>query len=180
MFAHGGGRILLESERLNLRPWEAGDWLEFGTIAADPDVMRYIGDGTPWPAERSRQFVQRQISLFEERGFCLWKLSARLQDCSPLIGFCGLQPLPQTETERDEIEIGWWLARAWWGRGLATEAALVAMRDGFERLGLQRIVAIAQPANTASIGITRKLGMRFERLTHSRGIAVAMYAREAP
>ena len=79
--------------------------------------MRYIGDGTPWPEERSRQFVERQIALFDQRGFCLWKLVARLHNEAPVpIGFCGLQPLPESE----EIEIGWWLARAWWGRGLAT------------------------------------------------------------
>ena len=139
-------------------------------------MVRYIGDGTPWPEERSRQFVERQIALFHERAFCLWKLLPRLHglhdESGGLIGFCGLQPLPESE----EIEIGWWLARAWWGRGLATEAARVALRDGFERAGLERIVALAQPANTASIGIMRKLGMRFERMTQSRGIPVAMYA----
>jgi RimJ/RimL family protein N-acetyltransferase len=169
VFAYGGGRIRIETERLILCPWEAHDWREFRAIAADPEVMRYIGDGMPWPEERARQFVERQMSLFDERRFCLWKLA--LKD-SGLIGFCGLQPLPESE----EIEIGWWLARAWWGRGLATEAARVALRDGFERAGLERIVALAQPANTASIGIMRKLGMRFERMTQSRGIPVAMYA----
>jgi len=155
--------------------------LEFRAIAADPDVMRYIGDGKPWPEERARQFVERQIALFGERGFCLWKLLPK--QGGGLIGFCGLQPLPETEPETlletAEIEVGWWLARAWWGRGLATEAARVALRDGFERVGLQRIVAIAQPANTASIGIMRKLGMRFEQMTESRGIPVVLYARDA-
>ena len=150
--------------------------MEFRAIAADPDVVRYIGDGTPWPEERSRQFVERQIALLGERGFCLWKLVPRLRDgAGGLIGFCGLQPLPETE----EIEIGWWLARDWWGRGLATEAARVVLRDGFERARLERIVAIAQPANTASIGIMRKIGMRFERMTESRGIPVVMYVRVA-
>jgi hypothetical protein len=79
--------------------------------------------------------VERQIALFRERAFCLWKLSPK--QGGGLIGFCGLQPLPETS----EIEIGWWLARAWWGRGLATEAARVALRDGFERAGFKRIVA---------------------------------------
>ena len=97
--------------------------------------------------------MERQISLFNERGFCLWKLIPK--EGGGLIGFCGLQPLPEMG---EEIEIGWWLARAWWGRGLATEAARVALRDGFARVGLPRIVAIAQPANTASIGIMRKAG----------------------
>jgi RimJ/RimL family protein N-acetyltransferase len=142
--------------------------------------MRYIGDGTPWPAERARKFVERQIALFAERGFCLWKLMPRMpEDGGVLIGFCGLQPLPELRLETEQIEIGWWLARAWWGRGLATEAARAALRDGFERVGLQRIVAIAQPANTASIGIMQKLEMRFDRMTQPRGIPVAMYARAA-
>jgi len=147
--------------------------LEFRTIAGDPDVMRYIGDGTPWSEERSRQFVERQVALFGERAFCLWKLVPK--QGRGLIGFCGLQPLRDT----GDIEIGWWLARAWWGRGLATEAARAALRDGFERVGLQRIVSIAQPANTASIGVMRKIGMHFERMTESRGIPVVMYARMA-
>jgi RimJ/RimL family protein N-acetyltransferase len=53
------------------------------------------------------------------------------------------------------------------------------MRDGFERVGLQGIVAIAQPGNVASIGVMRKLGMQFERMTESRGVMVAMYRRAA-
>jgi ribosomal-protein-alanine N-acetyltransferase len=136
--------------------------------------MRYIHDGRPWPEERARRFVERQISLFNARGFCLWKLVPK--EGGGLIGFCGLQPLP----EIDEIEIGWWLARTWWGRGLATEAARVALRDGFARVGLPRIVAIAQPANTASIGIMLKLGMRFDRIAGSRGIPVVLYAAHSP
>jgi RimJ/RimL family protein N-acetyltransferase len=160
----------LETERLTLCPWQPDDWPGFHAIASDPEVMRYIQDGTPWREERSREFVERQIALFTRRQFCLWKLVP--QAGGPLIGFCGLQPLPDTA----EIEIGWWLARTCWGRGLATEAAQCVLRDGFERLGLPRIVAIAQPANTASIRIMQKLGMRFERLTEARGVPVALYA----
>jgi RimJ/RimL family protein N-acetyltransferase len=136
--------------------------------------MRYIGDGSPWPGERSRLFVERQIELYRERAFCLWKLLPK--ERGGLIGFCGLQPLQDTP----DIEIGWWLARAWWGRGLATEAARAALHDGFTRVGLGRIVAIAQPANTASIRIMLKLGMRYERMIEPRGIPVVLYNVEMP
>jgi ribosomal-protein-alanine N-acetyltransferase len=162
--------MLLETKRLRMSPWQAEDWREFHEIATDPQVMRYIHDGTPWQETRSREFVERQMALFAARQFCLWKLAPR-QD-GPLIGFCGLQPLPETS----EIEIGWWLARDQWGRGLATEAAREALRDGFERVGLERIVAIAQPANGASVHIMQKLGMQFERMTEARGIPVVLYA----
>ena len=148
------------------------DWLEFRAIAADPEVIRYIGEGKPWPDERSQRFVERQIALYNERGFCLWKLMPK--GGGGLIGFCGLQPLPELE----EIEIGWWLTRACWGQGLATEAAREVLHDAFERVGLRRIVSIAQPANTASVHIMHKLGMRFERIAQPKGIPVVLYATE--
>ena len=142
--------------------------------ASQPPLSSTSKSGTPWPAGRSEQFVRRQIALFEERAYCLWKMT--LKGGGPVIGFCGLQPLPETA----EIEIGWWLARIYWGRGLATEAARVALHDGFERAGIDRIVAIAQPANTASIRIMQKLGMAFERTTESRGIPVVLYSVARP
>jgi RimJ/RimL family protein N-acetyltransferase len=132
--------------------------------------MRYIASGVPWPEEQSREFVARQMALFAARQFCLWKLLPK--QGGPLIGFCGLQPLPETP----EIEIGWWLARACWGRGLATEAARLALHDGFARVGLTRVVSIAQPANTASVRIMQKLGMRYEGMREAGDIPVVMYA----
>jgi ribosomal-protein-alanine N-acetyltransferase len=155
---------------LTLCHWDSGDWREFRAIAGDPEVIRYIGDGKPWPEERSRQLVEHQIELYRERAFCLWKLLPK--EGGELIGFCGLQPLSGT----GDIEIGWWLARSCWGRGLATEAARAALGDGFVRVGLGRIVAIAQPANTASIHVMWKLGMHFEKMTRSRGIPVVLYS----
>jgi [ribosomal protein S5]-alanine N-acetyltransferase len=163
---------ILETPRLRLLPWQPDDWLQLRPIAQDPEVMRYISNGQPWPDERIREFVARQANGFEARGFCLWKLTdKRTQE---MIGFCGLQPLAETP----DVEIGWWLARARWGKGLATEAAREVLRDGFERAHLQRIVAIAQPENLASIHIMEKLGMHFEREITHRGFRVVLYAIE--
>jgi RimJ/RimL family protein N-acetyltransferase len=83
-----------------------------------------------------------------------------------------LQPLDDAA----ETEIGWWLARAWWGQGLATEAARVALTDGFERAGLNRIVAVALAANRPSIHVMEKLGMKYEREMIHRGFEVVVYA----
>jgi ribosomal-protein-alanine N-acetyltransferase len=165
---------MLETARMLLLPWQPGDWLLLRPIATDPDVMRYISDGKPWPDERVREFVGRQVAHFDRFGYCLWKLL--LKETSEMIGFCGLQPLDGTT----ETEIGWWLARAWWGRGLATEAARVALADGFERAGLQRIVAVALAANRASIHVIEKLGMKYEREMVHRGFEVVLYAVNRP
>ena len=165
---------MLETARMRLLPWQADDWLLLRPIGRDPQVMRYISDGEPWPDERIREFVGRQVAHFDRLGYCLWKLL--LKETSEMIGFCGLQPLDGTA----ETEIGWWLAQAWWGQGLATEAARAALRDGFERAGLKRIVAVALPANRASIHVMEKLGMKYEREMIHRGFDVVLYAVNRP
>jgi ribosomal-protein-alanine N-acetyltransferase len=103
----------------------------------------------------------------------MWKLLE--PDTSQMIGFCGLQPLANTP----DIEIGWWLAPSHWGCGLATEAARAFLRDGFERVGLQRIVAVAHPDNRASRRVMEKLGMQYQRDAQHKGIGVVLYAIHA-
>src|SRR5579863_318798 len=162
--------MALETARTRLEPWQADDGLAFRPIASNPEVMRYITDCEPWPDEGIREFVMRQMSCYAARQFCLWKLI--LKETGAVAGFCGIQPLVDTP----DIEIGWWLARDRWGQGLATEAAREALRDAFQRVGLERVVAVAQPANRASIRVMEKLGMSFERNTAHKGIPVALYS----
>ena len=71
--------------------------------------MRYITGGVPWTDERIQLFVNRQVELFFERGFCRWKLL--LKPSQELIGFCGAGFWGDAR----EPEIGWWLARRYWG-----------------------------------------------------------------
>ena len=148
--------MILETERLILAPWELSDWKDLRPIATDPEVMRYITFGEAWPDDKIKAFVERQVDLYEERGYCRWRLLAK--PGRQMIGFCGVG----SWRDYADPEIGWWLARAYWGRGLATEAALVALQDAFERVNLERIVSIALPENSASIRIMKKLGLRFE------------------
>jgi ribosomal-protein-alanine N-acetyltransferase len=164
----------LETKRLLLADWQPEDWLAFRSIATDPDVMRYIGTGKPWPDGRIQRFVASQVEYAVKLGFCLWKLLEK--PTMALIGFCGLQPLSGTP----DIEIGWWLAKSRWGRGLGTEAATAALHFGFEQVGLNRIVAIAQPANRASVRIMEKLNMSFERELIRDSIHIVLYSIANP
>ncbi len=75
-----------------------------------------------------------------------------------------------------EVEIGWWLARRCWGKGLATEAAQSVLRYAFERAGLARVIAIAMPENLASRRIMEKIGMRYESETEHKGFRVVLYS----
>ena len=132
--------------------------------------MKYISDGQIWPEEKIIGFVERQRRYYNRYGFCLWKLI--LNSDHRLAGFCGLQPLD----DLPGIEIGWWLASDLWGQGLATEAARAVLEDGFNQLGLQRIVAIAFRENRASTRIMSKLGMSYEKDVLHHGFRVAMYS----
>jgi RimJ/RimL family protein N-acetyltransferase len=164
----------LETERLILDRWQISDWTAFRPIATDPVVMRYITGGVAWTDEQILTFVDRQVKLYAERGFCRWKLL--FKGSGELIGFCGVG------FWRDEAdpEIGWWLARRYWGRGLGTEAAQAAQRDALERVRLERIISIAMAENAASIRIMEKLGLKLECEFENDGVRLVRYAMGGP
>jgi len=139
-------------------------------IATNVEVMRYITGGVPWTDEQIRTFVDRQVKLYAERSFCRWKLLAK--PAGDLIGFCGVG----FWRDAQDPEIGWWLARSHWGRGLATEAARTALRDAFERARLDRIISIARPENTASTRIMEKLDLKLESEFENDGVHLLRYA----
>jgi RimJ/RimL family protein N-acetyltransferase len=165
---------ILETARLVLATWQCSDWVALRPIASDVEVMRYISGGVPWTNERIQSFVARQVELFAERGFCRWKLLAK--PAGEMIGFSGVGFWDDTLNP----EIGWWLARHYWGHGLATEAARAALRDVFERIGLDRVISIARPANTASTRIMEKLGLKLEGKFEKDGVSLVRYAIDHP
>ncbi len=164
--------MALETERLILDEWRVGDWETFRPIATDAEVMRYITGGVPWSDEQVRRFVERQVEMQAERGYCRWRLAKKEDEAT--IGFCGLG---QWREERDP-EIGWWLARREWGKGLATEAARAALRDAFERAGVRRVISVARVENAASIRVMEKLGLRREREFELEGLRLVRYGGE--
>ena len=104
----------------------------------------------------------------------MWIVEVR--DSGALIGHCGLQRLEQG----DEVEVGYYLGRAGWGNGYATEAAAAALAYGFDRCALSRVVAVVRHDNTASQNVLRKLGMRHVRDGHVYGADAALCAIDRP
>ena len=132
--------------------------------------MRYITGGVPWSDEMIRSFVDRQMTLYRERGFCRWKLLEK--SSGDFVGFCGIG----FWRDHPDPEIGWWLAHRFWGQGLATEAATAALHDIFDRVKLDRVISVARPANIASIRIMKRLGLEFVREFTSEGVDLVEYA----
>ncbi|MBC7817833.1 MAG: GNAT family N-acetyltransferase [Planctomycetaceae bacterium] len=160
--------IPLETERLIFRDWTAADLEPFHALCSDPGVMQFVGDGEPWSWERTEQFVARAREMSQTLGFCQWPVIHKAE--SGLIGFCGFVPAS------DGVEIGWRLAKEFWGRGLATEAARAVLKHGFESLGFQRVIATVQSPNLASIRVIEKLGLKPESRFHRNGREVILFS----
>ncbi|MDQ3874007.1 MAG: GNAT family N-acetyltransferase [Actinomycetota bacterium] len=167
----------IETERLLLEPWHER-WLEeYVQVAADPEVMRYIGAGVPWNRKESERSFARSLEHWQRHGF--GKRSLVEKATGAWLGFVELAHVgPEAiEVSPGEVEIGWWLTRSAWGRGFATEGAIALRDEGFERVGLDRVIGRFQPENAASGRIMEKLGMRFERDAIGRhGGPIRIYA----
>ena len=144
---------LLETPRLLLRPFGPGDAALVHPIYSDPDVMRYVATG-PMDRSRSPSDCWTTTRVHQRRhGYSFWAVIERAS--GTLIGDAGLYRTPA-----GEVELGYTLGTAWWGRGYATEAASRWLGAAFGDLGIFEVVALAEPANLASLHVLEKLGMR--------------------
>ena len=168
----------VETDGLLLRGWREGDLEPYARMCADPEVMRFIGSGLTLGREQSAEQVSRFLRHWEERGFGLWALEERAG--GTLIGFAGLAHQEDWAEGGHKTEVGWRLDRAFWGRGLATEAARASVAYGLETLRLKRIISIIQPENTASRRVAEKTGLTLRGETRWRNSDVVWYALDQP
>ncbi len=129
---------------------------------ADPEVVRHAGSSTPRTREESERELRELTSHWEVHGFGSWAVTDR--ETGDFIGVIEIKYAGAgvEGIEPDEVEIGWTLLHASWGRGLATEAARAAAHHVFERLDVPWLVAYVRPANIPSLRVAEKLGMRDE------------------
>jgi len=146
---------ILSSERLILRPWRDSDLAPFAALNADPQVMEHF-PATLSVAE-TEAMVGRIRAAMAAHGFGWW--AAELPGEAPFIGFIGLWRSAFEAHFTPCVEVGWRLARPFWGRGLATEGARACLCFGYEELRLAEIVALATTANSRSQAVMRRLGM---------------------
>ncbi|HEX4013332.1 MAG TPA: GNAT family N-acetyltransferase [Candidatus Cybelea sp.] len=160
--------IVLETPRLIVRRWEDSDVPVVAPIYAKPEVMRCIPGGV-WDSERTQQTISRMRAIEQRQGFGFYPLVEK--ESGALVGHAGLGRLEAGE----EIEVAYVLDVPFWGKGLATEAARAFLEDGFARLGLTRIVAVAFAENPASIAVMKCCGMRSCGMAQHFGREVVKY-----
>jgi ribosomal-protein-alanine N-acetyltransferase len=163
----------LETPRLRLRPFDAGDHAAHAALYADPEVTRFLPGG-PFAGEVARTRSARSLAHFAahwaEHGWGVWALVDKASGA--VVGQCGLNRLP----DGSDVELLYALARARWGQGLATEAGRAALEHGFQSVGLPRIVAVTRPQHSASRRVMERLGMAYEGERELFGMQVVCYA----
>jgi RimJ/RimL family protein N-acetyltransferase len=145
----------LRTDRLLLRRWQAGDREPFARLNADGEVMRFFP--APLSGTESDALADRADAMFDQYGYGLWALQRR--DTGEFIGFTGLAPMPDGVPGAGEVEVGWRLARSAWGHGFATEAAVEAVRFGFDLLCLTEVNSITAVINMPSRRVMERLGL---------------------
>ncbi len=145
-----------ETRRLLLRQWQQGDLDSFAQLSADVDVMRYLPGVLN--REQSDALGARIQSLITERGWGFW--AVEIKELHAFAGFVGLH-IPTADLPFNPcVEIGWRLAKPFWGNGYATEAAHAAAHFAFTTLALTEIVAFTTVANYPSQRVMERLGMQ--------------------
>ena len=144
----------LRTERLLLRQWRDEDEPAFAALSADPEVMEYLLPRADW--------VESARAHWREHGFGQWVVALPEtvdQPGAEFIGALGLARVGYEAHFTPAVEAAWRLARPWWGRGYALEAARAAVEFGFGTLGLDEIVAVTVPQNLRSRRVMERLGM---------------------
>src|SRR5262245_50705809 len=153
--------VFLETERLALRRFTPADLDNLCDLDRDPEVMRFLNGGTPTPRHVIEQEILPRFLRCYERFAGLGYWAAIEKSTGAFLRWFSFHP--KDEDSPHQVELGYRLRRAAWGKGYATEAARALIRKGFVDLGVQRVVASTYEANIASRRVMEKAGLTLVR-----------------
>jgi len=153
--------MILETNRLRLRPWRESDAASLFRYACDPAVGPIAG----WPPhkdiEESRRILRDILCVPETYAVCL-------KETDEAIGSISLRSAAVTDmTERsDECELGYWLGKPHWGKGIIPEAGEAILRHAFCDLSMNTVWCGYYDGNSRSRRVQEKLGFVYHHTTH--------------
>lgn len=147
--------ILLETQRLILKTTEQSDFDHLFALRSDPDVMQYTEQGVQ-SKEDVQRFLDITIPYQKKYGFDLGVVFEK--SSHNFVGQAGLFQSADLH-EPSQVELGFSFHKRYWGRGYGTEIVNALIQWGFEQLSIQKIVAYADPQNTACHRVLLKCGM---------------------
>jgi RimJ/RimL family protein N-acetyltransferase len=161
--------LTLETERLILRMFRESDFEQYASMCADPEVMRYLGEGKTLNRGEAWQQMAMIVGHWQLRGYGLWAVEERESEkLAGRIGFFNPEGWPG-------FEVGWVLRRELWGKGYATEGARRALDYAFSEMGRDHVISLIHPENHASVRVAKRLGKKLEGKTELFGYEVLIY-----
>lgn len=167
--------LVLETPRLAVQQFRAGDAAALHKVCGDPRTMALVGDGstldlpgcTRWIATSQRHYATRGYGAFG-----LW-----VRGTEALAGYCGIAPAPR----RADPELIYALRPQWWGQGLISELLPALIAYGLGPCGLPRLVATVRPDNPASRRVLEKSGLHCTgEEVDPEGLRLLVYVLEGP
>lgn len=154
--------MILETERLVLRPWKQSDKRLYADIIGDPEVRRFFPSlGTYDDADAG---IERAKQRLDNLGFSF--LAVERKEDGAFMGMLGMAPFRDELREvipgRPAVEIGWQLGKRFWGNGYAPEGARAFLDYAWMPLGLPEVVAITYEGNWPSRRVMEKIGMKHD------------------
>ena len=165
--------VQLETDRLILRMWRDADFEAYARMTADPEVMRYLG-GKAFDRQEAWRHMAFLVGHWQLRGYGHWVAEEKASgEFVGRIGFMNPEGWPA-------FEIGWALAREFWGRGYATEGARRALAYAFDELDKDHVISLIDPRNKSSIKVAERLGETREGTVELFGREVLIYGIDRP
>jgi RimJ/RimL family protein N-acetyltransferase len=152
------GSPTLETQRLTLRPQQPQDFEPWAAFMADEPSTRYLG-GVQSRSQAWRGFMT-VAGAWSMTGFAMFSVIEK--QTGRWVGRLG----PWAPADWPGTEVGWGVAREYWGRGYATEGAAAAIDWAFDTLGWTEVIHCIDPANLASQNVARRLGSEIFRRGH--------------
>ena len=152
----GGPLTVVRTARLVLRPFTDVDREPFFELNTHPEVVASLGSA-PTRAE-SDAIVDHIDAEMARDGWGIWAVEVTGE--APFVGMVGLHRVRPELPFAPAVEVEWRLHPDAWGHGYATEAAAASLRYGFDRVGLEEIIAFTTTLNTRSQAVMERIGMR--------------------
>lgn len=149
----------IKTERLTLRPWQPKDSEPFAALNQDSAVAEFFPKILS--KKESDELITKIKNEYAEHGFGL--MAVELNSNHKFIGFIGLS-IPSFQSNFTPcVEIGWRIAKKYWGQGLATEGAKAVLNYAFQELKLEEVVSFTAKNNIRSIRVMEKIGMKHDK-----------------
>lgn len=167
--------MILTTENLVLRPFSPQDAPDLFAVYQTEGVLQYFPNQNPPPLPKLERFIVLQQAHWEKNGCGNWAVTLRSDPMSTVIGWAGLQYVP----ELGETEVGYLLGRPHWGKGYATEAASASLKFGFEQMHYNQIIALIAEENVGSRRVAAKCGLVYQNTLDLWGMRLMRHTRSA-